>query len=80
MTSQKAHQKAGSFAPPALPGINARMTLSDSRQVLAMNPAHDQPAERHEDGREMLLDGGCGPMRRQLLDVGGDIDRTQLSQ
>ncbi len=30
--SSKARQKSGSFAPPALPGINARMTLSDSRQ------------------------------------------------
>ena len=29
--SSKAHQKSGSFAPPALPGITARMTLSDSR-------------------------------------------------
>ena len=26
-------QKSGSFAPPALPGINARTTLSDSRQA-----------------------------------------------
>jgi hypothetical protein len=30
--SSQAHQKSGSFAPPALPGINTRMTLSDSRQ------------------------------------------------
>jgi hypothetical protein len=29
--SSKAHQKAGSFAPPALPGFNAPTTLSDSR-------------------------------------------------
>ncbi len=28
----KAHQKSGSFPPPALPGFNGRMTLSDSRQ------------------------------------------------
>ncbi len=28
----QACQKSGSFAPPALPGINARMTLSDFRQ------------------------------------------------
>ena len=27
-----AHQKSGSFAPPALPGLNAPMTLSDSRR------------------------------------------------
>ena len=33
LASSKAHQKSGSFAPPALPGINARMTLSDSRKV-----------------------------------------------
>src|ERR1700686_2903242 len=30
--SSKAHQKSGSFAPPALPSFNSRMTLSDSRQ------------------------------------------------
>jgi len=30
--SSKAHQKSGPFAPPALPGLNARKTLSDSRQ------------------------------------------------
>ncbi len=29
--SSKAHQKSGSFAPPALPGLNTPMTLSDSR-------------------------------------------------
>ena len=29
--SSKAHQKSGSFPPPALPGLNARTTLSDSR-------------------------------------------------
>ena len=27
--SSKAHQKSGSFPPPALPGFNSRMTLSD---------------------------------------------------
>ena len=32
LPSSKAHQKSGSFAPPALPGLVARMTLSDSRQ------------------------------------------------
>src|SRR3954453_13425298 len=30
--SSKAHQKPGPFPPPALPGFNGRMTLSDSRQ------------------------------------------------
>jgi hypothetical protein len=30
--SSKAHQKSGSFPPPALPSFNGRMTLSDSRQ------------------------------------------------
>jgi hypothetical protein len=30
--SSKAHQKSGSFAPPALPGLNAHMTPSDSRR------------------------------------------------
>src|SRR6266403_3789403 len=29
--SSKAHQKSGPFAPPALPGLNAPTTLSDSR-------------------------------------------------
>ncbi len=29
---RQAHQKSGSFPPPALPDINGRMTLSDSRQ------------------------------------------------
>ena len=29
--SSKAHQKSGSFAPPALPGLIAHTTLSDSR-------------------------------------------------
>src|SRR3981081_4175432 len=30
--SSKAHQKSGPFAPPALPGLNAPTTLSDSRR------------------------------------------------
>ena len=30
--SSKAHQKSGSFAPPALPGFDAPTTLSDSRR------------------------------------------------
>ena len=30
--SSKARQKSGSFPPPALPGFNGRMTLSDPRQ------------------------------------------------
>src|SRR6266567_2487674 len=30
--SSKAHQKSGPFAPPALPGLDARTTLSDSRR------------------------------------------------
>ena len=30
--SSKAHQKSGPFPPPALPGLNGTMTLSDSRQ------------------------------------------------
>ncbi len=37
--SSQACQKSGSFAPPALPGINARTTLSDSRQ--AYRACHD---------------------------------------
>ena len=46
--SSKAHQKSGPFAPPALPGLDAHTTLSDSRQgrrpirdVEAATPAHD---------------------------------------
>ena len=45
--SSKAHQKSGPFPPPALPGFNGRMTLSDSRQsrrlrdVEAATLAHD---------------------------------------
>jgi hypothetical protein len=30
--ASKAHQNSGSFGPPALPGLNAPMTLSDSRR------------------------------------------------
>ncbi len=30
-SSSKAHQKSGSFPPPALPGLTGRTTLSDSR-------------------------------------------------
>src|SRR4051812_26849750 len=29
--SSEAYQKSGSFPPPALPGLNSHMTLSDSR-------------------------------------------------
>ena len=32
-SSSTTHQKSGSFAPPALPGLNARTTLSDSRHA-----------------------------------------------
>ena len=32
-TASKAHQKSGSFAPPALPGLNALTTLSDFRSA-----------------------------------------------
>src|ERR1051325_723287 len=31
--SSKAHQKPGSFPPPALPGFNSTMTLSDTRPM-----------------------------------------------
>jgi hypothetical protein len=48
--SSKAHQKSGSFAPPALPGLTAHTTLSDSRQsrrlvsnVEAATLAYDGP-------------------------------------
>ena len=46
--SSKAHQKSGSFPPPALPGLSGTMTLSDSRpgrrlcnDVEAATPAPD---------------------------------------
>ena len=38
-TSSKARQKSGSFPPPALPGLNGTMTLSDSRP--ARRACHD---------------------------------------
>ncbi len=37
--SSKARQKSGSFPPPALPGLNGRTTLSDSRP--ARRACHD---------------------------------------
>ena len=39
--SSKAHQKSGSFAPPALPSFNAPTTLSDSAVAVA---SHDVEA------------------------------------
>ena len=35
-SSSKAHQKSGSFPPPALPGLGGTMTLSDSRRAAAL--------------------------------------------
>src|SRR4029077_12639842 len=46
--SSKAHQKSGPFAPPALPGLNAPTTLSDSR--------HDRRL-RDVEAATLALDG-----------------------
>ena len=55
--TSKAHQKSGSFPPPALPGLNGRMTLSDSR------PVHRQPRCRSRD----LRPDGPPPITRITL-------------
>ena len=55
--SSKAHQKSGSFPPPALPGLNSRMALSDSR-----------PTRRLCDvGAATLIRDGSPPMTRTTL-------------
>ncbi len=53
--SSKACQKSGSFAPPALPDINARMTLSDSHQ----RPPPDRDVEA-----VTLVSDGSPPITR----------------
>ena len=41
----EAHQKSGSFPPPALPGFNSRMTLSDTRTDRHLTaPLRPQPS------------------------------------
>jgi hypothetical protein len=51
--SSKAHQKSGSFPPPALPGFNGRMTLSDSRQCRCL-AATLRPLPSHRTGLPRL--------------------------
>ena len=42
--SSHAHQKSGSFPPPALPGLNSRTTLSDSRRAAAYATSRPLPS------------------------------------
>jgi hypothetical protein len=51
--SSKARQKSGSFPPPALPGFNGRMTLSDSRQGRRLK-ATLRPLPSHRTGLPRL--------------------------
>ena len=51
--SSKAHQKSGSFPPPALPGFNGRTTLSDSRQCRRLE-ATLRPLPSHRTGLPRL--------------------------
>jgi hypothetical protein len=60
--SSKAHQKSGSFPPPALPGFNGRMTLSDSRQCRRLE-ATLRPLPSHRTGLPRLL---ASPFRRAV--------------
>ena len=53
--SSKACRKSGSFAPPALPGINARMTLSDF---------HQRPPPDHDVEATTLASNGSPPITR----------------
>jgi hypothetical protein len=64
---RKAHQKSGSFPPPALPSFNGRMTLSDSRQCRRLK-ATLRPLPSHQTGLprlpEHLSDVPCQLPRR----------------
>ena len=51
--SLKARQKSGSFPPPALPGLNGRMALSDSRQCRRLS-ATLRPLPSHQTGLPRL--------------------------
>ena len=66
--SSKAHQKSGSFAPPALPGINARMTLSDSRQDRHLKMTL-RPLPSSQTGLPRLP---ASPFRRAVLTTPAD--------
>jgi hypothetical protein len=58
--SSKAHQKSGSFPPPALPGFIGRMTPSDSRQCRRLQ-ATLRPLPSHQTGLPRLPES---PFRR----------------
>jgi hypothetical protein len=51
--SSKARQKSGPFAPPALPGLDARTTLSDSRHGCRLH-ATLRPLPSHRTGLPRL--------------------------
>jgi hypothetical protein len=60
--SSKARQKSGPFPPPALPGFNGPMTLSDSRQCRRLQ-ATLRPLPSHRTGLPRLLEP---PFRRAV--------------
>ena len=60
--SSKAHQKSGPFPPPALPGFNGRMTLSDSRRGRRRS-ATLRPLPSHRTGLPRLP---ASPFRRAV--------------
>jgi hypothetical protein len=60
--SLKARQKAGPFAPPALPGLDARTTLSDSRPGRRLQ-ATLRPLPSHSTGLPRLPEP---PFRRAV--------------
>src|SRR3984893_925519 len=57
-SSSKAHQKSGSFPPPALPGLSSTTTLSDSRPNRRPNRAVEAAA---------LVQDGSPPITRNTL-------------
>ena len=60
--SSKARQKSGPFPPPALPGFNGPMTLSDSRQCRRLQ-ATLRPLPSHRTGLPRLPEP---PFRRAV--------------
>ena len=60
--SSKAHQKSGPFPPPALPGFNGHMTLSDSRRCRRLK-ATLRPLPSHRTGLPRLPEP---PFRRAV--------------
>ena len=60
--SSKARQKSGPFPPPALPGFNSPMTLSDSRQCRRLQ-ATLRPLPSHRTGLPRLPEP---PFRRAV--------------